>query len=124
MTTQRIETHTLDATGQILGRLATETANLLRGKHKLGFTYNQDHGDRVLITNIDKIRLTGRKAESKTYYRHSSYPGGLSEVSFTKLLQTKPEEVLTLAISRMLPDNRLRRHWLNRLVLQRSQAHG
>jgi len=114
-------THTIDASGKVLGRLATEVASLLRGKGKIGFTYHQDFGDKVVITNADKIVLTGRKASQKKYYRHSSYPGGLTEISFEKMLATHPERVIELAVTNMLPNNRLRRNWLKRLTIKKGE---
>jgi|SRR5579864_721612 len=122
MTTERT-THTIDATGKVLGRLATEVAVLLRGKNKLGFTFHQDHGDRVVVTNADKIRVTGRKATQKKYFRHSTFPGGLTEMTFAQMMVTKPEEVVELAIKNMLPDNRLRKIWLKRLIIKRGESH-
>lgn len=112
--------HYLDARGKILGRLATEIASLLRGKSKLGFTYHQDHGDRVVVANADQIRLTGRKAEHKKYYRHSGYPGNLKEISFLRLQQTHPDRIIVIAVSNMLPNNRLRSTWLKRLTFNTS----
>lgn len=118
MTKQRlIATHTLDADGKILGRLATEIATLLRGKNKVGFTYYQDHGDRVIVKNADKIVLTGNKAAQKKYYRHSSYPGGLREVSYAEMSAQHPDRVIRLAVQNMLPNNRLRTAWLKRLII-------
>jgi len=109
------QTHTIDAAGKTLGRLATEIATLIRGKHKIGFTLHQDHGDIVMVHNAEKVRVTGRKAVQKKYYRHSTYPGGLREMTFTQLQATHPERIITLAVKRMLPDNRLRANWLKRL---------
>jgi large subunit ribosomal protein L13 len=111
-------THTFDATGKTLGRLATEIAVLLRGKNKVGFTFHQDHGDRVVVTNAEKVRVTGRKADQKMYYRHSTYPGGLREMNFTTLQKTHPERIIELAVKNMLPDNRLRNEWMKRLVVK------
>jgi len=113
MTTR--ETHQVDATGQVLGRLSTKIANLLRGKDKPGFTYNQDHGDEVVISNADKIVVTGNKLESKKYWRHSGHPGNLKEIKLADKLKKSPEEVIRLAVYNMLPKNRLRKAWLKRL---------
>lgn len=107
--------HRIDANGKILGRLATEVAVLLRGKNKIGFVLNQDLGDFVDVYNADKIRVTGKKATQKMYYRHSTYPGGLTEISFEKMLKTHPERIIEQAVRTMLPDNRLRNNWLKRL---------
>ncbi len=116
---REVVTHTIDAEGKVLGRLATEIANLLRGKHKLGFTFNQDHGDRVVILNADKVFLTGKKAQNKMYYRHSQYPGGLREIPFEEMQKKHPERVIQLAVRTMLPDNRLRAGWMKRLVFKK-----
>jgi|SRR3989344_3948596 len=107
--------HRLDASGQILGRLATEVANLLRGKYKVGFTNYQDHGDSVVISNAKNIVVTGNKLDGKIYYRHSAYPGALKSKPLREMLATKPDRVIMLAVMRMLPDNRLRSQWLRRL---------
>lgn len=109
------EIHQVDATGQVLGRLSTKIANLLRGKNKPGFTYNQDHGDEVIVSNADKIVVTGKKLETKKYWRHSGYPGNLKETKLSDKLQKSPEEVIRLAVYNMLPKNRLRKRWLKRL---------
>lgn len=107
--------HQIDADGKILGRLATEIAVLLRGKNKPGFTYHQDHGDFVTIQNAEKIRLTGKKESQKMYYRHSQYPGGLTEISYKEMKANHPERIIELAVYGMLPDNRLRAGWMKRL---------
>lgn len=109
------EKHRIDASGKILGRLATEIAVLLRGKHKLGFVLNNDLGDFVDVYNADKIRVTGKKMTQKMYYTHSTYPGGLTETSFEKMLKTHPERIIEQAVKNMLPDNRLRAQWMKRL---------
>ncbi len=113
-----VVTHTIDADGKILGRLATEIATLLRGKNKVGFTFYQDHGDRVVVKNADKIVLTGNKATQKKYYRHSSYPGGLREISYKEMSELHPDRVIRLAVQNMLPNNRLRTGWLKRLIIE------
>lgn len=123
MTTER-QTHQLDASGKVLGRLATEIAVLLRGKNKVGFTFHQDHGDRVVVTNAAKIVVTGRKADQKMYYRHSSYPGGLKEISYKRMLESNPERIIELAVRNMLPDNRLRNDWMQRLTVLRGDKDG
>ncbi|MHB0976397.1 MAG: 50S ribosomal protein L13 [Candidatus Aquicultorales bacterium] len=97
----------VDAAGVPLGRLASKVAHILRGKHKAMFTPHIDTGDYVIIVNAAKVGLTGRKAETKTYYRYSGYPGGLKEISFKKAIQTKPEWVIEKAVKGMLPKNRL-----------------
>lgn len=116
---QKVErtTHQIDASGKILGRLATEIATLLRGKNKVGFTFHQDHGDRVVVVNAEKIRVTGRKEQQKMYYRHSTYPGGLREMNYAELKKSHPERIIELAVKTMLPDNRLRDQWMKRLTV-------
>lgn len=113
--------HRIDAAGKTLGRLSTEIAVLLRGKNKVGFTYYQDHGDSVLVFNAEKVRVTGRKAEQKMYYRHSGYPGGLKEMNFSKMQKTHPERIIEIAVKGMLPDNRLRNGWLKRLTVVKGE---
>lgn len=110
-----IATHHIDAEGRVLGRLATEIAVLLRGKNKIGFTFNQDHGDKVIVKNASKIVVTGKKASQKMYYRHSTYPGGLREISFETMKKAHPNRIIQLAVRTMLPDNRLRNVWMKRL---------
>lgn len=97
----------LDATNKTLGRLATEAARLLRGKHKPIFTPHVDTGDFVIIINADKIVLSGDKLNKKMYYRHSRYPGGLKEMTYKELLATRPELAIEKAVKGMLPHNRL-----------------
>lgn len=121
---KEITTHTIDANGKILGRLATEIATLLRGKNKVGFTFYQDHGDRVVVKNADKVVLTGNKATQKKYYRHSSYPGGLREVSYAEMKATHPDRIIRLAVQNMLPNNRLRNGWLKRLIIETGENNG
>jgi len=117
-------THTLDAKGKILGRLATEIAVLLRGKNKVGFVLNQDMGDKVIVFNAEQVRVTGRKASQKMYYRHSGHPGSLTETSFEELQKTNPTEIIYLAVKNMLPDNRLRSGWLKKLDIRVGQENG
>jgi len=99
----------IDAEGKTLGRLASEAASILRGKHKPQFTPHVDTGDFVIIINAEKIAVTGNKLQDKYYYRHSGYPGGLKKTSLRDMLNTKPERVLQYAIYGMLPKNRLGR---------------
>jgi len=122
MATITREIHKIDAEGKILGRLATEIATLLRGKHKVGFTTYQDLGDVVIITNPAKIKVTGNKLEDKMYYRHSTYPGALKERNLAEMLKTQPEKVITLAVKNMMPKNRLSQHWLKRLQFEYTNA--
>jgi large subunit ribosomal protein L13 len=97
----------VDATNQNLGRLASDIARVLRGKHKAIFTPNADVGDFVVVVNAAKIQVSGKKLTDKKYYRHSGYPGGLTEMSLQNVLDTHPERVLEKAIRGMLPHNRL-----------------
>lgn len=113
-------THKIDASGRILGRLATEIATLLRGKNKTGFTLHEDHGDSVVVSNANKIVVTGNKLAQKMYYTHSSYPGALKGKPLSEMIETKPERVIMLAVRNMLPDNRLRQHWLKRLTFEKN----
>src|SRR5205809_1902223 len=99
--------YVVDASGQVLGRLASEVATLLRGKHKPIFAPHMDTGDHVIVINADKIVLTANKAEKKIAYRHSGYPGGLRSTNYTDLMATKPEKAVRKAVKGMLPKNRL-----------------
>ncbi len=99
----------IDAEDQVLGRVATQAAHILRGKHKPQYTPHVDTGDFVVIINADKIRLTGNKAAQKTYYRHSGYPGGLKAESFERAMERHPDRVIEHAVKGMLPKNTLGR---------------
>ena len=103
------EWHVIDATDVVLGRLAVQTANLLRGKHKPTFAPHVDGGDFVIIVNADKVVLTGNKRDQAFAYRHSGYPGGLRKQSFGELLDTRPERLLEKVVKGMLPKNKLGR---------------
>jgi large subunit ribosomal protein L13 len=103
----RRERHVIDAQDRVLGRLATEVAWLLMGKHKPMFSRNLDVGDYVVVINAEKVKVTGNKAEQKLYYRHSGYPGGLKSISLEKLMQTNPTRVVERAVKGMLPHTRL-----------------
>jgi len=107
--------YVIDVTDQTLGSLATTAAKLLRGKSKPIFTPHIDTGDGVVIINAEKIRLTGKKWSQKTYYSHSGYSGGLKEITAEKLMEKKPTEMVTKAISGMIPKNRLKKEILKRL---------
>ncbi len=115
--------YVVDAEGQVLGRLATKIATMLRGKHKPIFTPHLDTGDFVVVVNADKVRLTGRKLDQKKYYRHSGYMGGLKEATAKEMLERKPEEVIRLAVKRMLPKNRLGRKQLKKLKIYAGPDH-
>ena len=113
----------IDAEGQVLGRLATHVAVLLRGKDKPIFTPSMDVGDHVVIVNAEKIKLTGAKREQKEYYSHSRYPGGLKVTTAKRLFETKPEQVVRLAIKRMLPKNKLGRAVFRKLKVYKGPDH-
>ena len=112
------KTHTVDATNKILGRLATEIAVLLRGKHKPDFYPNKDMGDFVIVKNFDKIKFTGKKFEQKIYYHHTGYLGGLKKTPLKKLFEKNPAEVLKKAVFGMLPKNKLRARQIKRLTVE------
>ena len=111
-------THTIDATDQVLGRLAVKIAILLRGKEKPDFALNKDGGDFIIVENVVKIRVTGKKSENKIYYHYSGYPGGLKKVPFKKLLKNNPKEILKKAVFGMLPKNKLRAIQIKRLKIK------
>ncbi|MBA7663251.1 50S ribosomal protein L13 [subsurface metagenome] len=115
--------HVIDASGKILGRLATQVAHLLMGKHKPIFCRHLDVGDFVVVLNADKIRVTGNKAKQKLYYRHSGYPGGLKSISLEKMMQTNPTRVIEYAVKGMLPHNRLSANMKKRLKVYVGEAH-
>lgn len=112
------ETHTIDATGKVLGRLAVEVALLLRGKNKTEFAPYKDAGDNVIVKNVEKIKFTGKKPAQKKYYRHSGYLGGLKETTLEKMLEKSPAEVLKKAVMGMLPKNKLRPDMIKRLKIE------
>ncbi len=105
----------IDATGQAPGRLATKIATILMGKHKVKFTPHIDYGDKVVITNYDKIVFTGKKLDQKLYRHHSNHPGGLKEVPAKKIMAEKPQEAIRSAVLKMLPKNKLRDQRMIRL---------
>ncbi len=109
------DTHTVDAANKILGRVATEIAILLMGKHKAMFCRNSDVGDCVTVVNAEKIQVTGKKPQQKLYYWHSNYPGGFKSVSYEKLMQDHPERIITFAVDGMLPHNHLHDKMMKRL---------
>jgi large subunit ribosomal protein L13 len=115
--------HVVDADGMVLGRLASEVARLLRGKHKPTFTPHLDTGDHVIVVNADKIVLTAAKADRKLVYRHSGYPGGLKTATYADLLRSKPEEAVRRTIKGMLPKNRLGRQMLTKLKVYAGPTH-
>jgi large subunit ribosomal protein L13 len=111
----------VDAAGQVLGRLATKVAVTLRGKHKPIFTPQSDCGDFIVIVNADKIKVTGKKLKGKMYFTHSGYPGGDKMISLEKMLATRPEKVIRLAIAGMLPHNRLGAQLIKKLSIYKGQ---
>jgi len=113
----------IDAKDKVLGRVATEAARLLRGKHKPTFAQHMDTGDFVIIVNASKVKLTGKKLKQKVYYRHSQYPGGLKTTSAEKMLQEKPERMFRLAVRGMLPKNSLGRRQLSKLKVYGDDSH-
>ncbi|MBI3920161.1 MAG: 50S ribosomal protein L13 [Armatimonadetes bacterium] len=113
----------IDAEGEILGRLAARVASLLRGKHKPTFAPHMDGGDHVVIVNVEKVRLTGKKLDQKTYYRHSQYPGGLKATSYRTLMAVRPELALNLAVRRMLPKSSLGLKMLKKLHVYQGGEH-
>jgi large subunit ribosomal protein L13 len=115
--------HVIDATDVVLGRLATHTATLLRGKHKPIFAPHVDTGDFVVVVNAGKVALTGNKRETKVAYRHSGYPGGLKRVRYDELLSTRPERAIELAVKGMLPKNSLGRQMLRKLKVYAGPEH-
>ncbi|MBA7706630.1 50S ribosomal protein L13 [subsurface metagenome] len=115
--------HVIDATDQVLGRLATQVARLLMGKHKPIFSRNLDVGDYVVIINADKVRVTGDKAKQKVYYRHSGYPGGLKSITYDKLMQTNPTRVIEHAVKGMLPHTRLGASIMKKLKVYVGDTH-
>ncbi len=110
--------NTIDATNQSLGRLATQIAVFLMGKHRTDFVPNQDKGEAVLIKNAAKVKMTGKKAEQKKYQHHTTHPGGLKTDLFADVFKKDPAEVIYKAVSRMLPKNKLRNERLKRLKIE------
>ena len=113
----------IDAEGKVLGRLATEAARILRGKHKPDFTPNVDTGDHVIVVNASKIVLTGKKLQNKKYIRHSGYPSGLKVVSYETLLKTRPELAVEKAIVGMLPQTKLGADMAKKLKVYKGSDH-
>ena len=113
----------IDATGKTLGRLATEVARRLRGKHKPEYTPHVDTGDYIVIVNAEKVRVTGNKTQDKMYYRHSGYPGGMKSASFEKMIEKAPERVIEIAVKGMLPKNPLGRAMYRKLKVYAGPDH-
>lgn len=113
----------VDAAGKPLGRLATEIARVLRGKHKPMYTPHLDTGDHVVVLNASQVTLTGRKADQKTYFRHSGYMGGEKHIPFRRMIETHPERVIELAVKGMLPKNNLGRQMRTKLRVYPDHEH-
>ena len=113
----------IDATDAIVGRLAVFISKTIRGKNKSNFTPHMDHGDFVIVKNIEKIKFTGNKFKNKKYYRHTGHPGGIKETTPEKLSQKKPEEILKLAVKRMLPGGPLAKKQMSKLKIYRGDKH-
>ncbi|MGD1992006.1 MAG: 50S ribosomal protein L13 [Anaerolineae bacterium] len=113
----------VDAEGQTLGRLATQVAHVLRGKHKPSYSPSVDVGDYVIVLNADKVHVTGRKLDQKMYYRHSGYPGNLKRIPLREALERNPTRVFELAVRGMLPKNRLGRKMLKKLKVYAGPEH-
>lgn len=113
----------VDAAGRTLGRMATEIATILMGKHRADYTPHMLVGEGVIVVNADKVRVTGNKAETRTYTYYTGFPGGLREVKLADYLEKAPEELVRLAVRRMLPKNRLARKMISRLKVYRGPAH-
>ncbi|PJC85529.1 50S ribosomal protein L13 [Vibrio sp. HA2012] len=115
--------YVVDAEGKTLGRLASEIASRLRGKHKAEYTPHVDTGDYIIVVNAEKVAVTGNKAAAKTYYRHSEFPGGLKSITFDKLIDHKPEMVIELAVKGMLPRGPLGRAMYRKLKVYAGAEH-
>ncbi len=115
--------YVVDARGQTLGRLASEVAKLVRGKHKPIYSPSMDVGDYVIVVNAEQVRVTGKKMDQKMYYRHSGYPGGLKEISLRRMLEEHPTRVIEHAVRGMLPKNRLGRKMIKKLKIYAGAEH-
>jgi large subunit ribosomal protein L13 len=115
--------YVIDATDKTLGRMATEIARRLRGKHKAEYTPHVDTGDYIVVVNAEKVRVTGNKFQDKMYYRHTGYPGGIKEANFSKMIETRPERVVEIAVKGMLPKNPLGRAMYRKLKVYAGPEH-
>ncbi len=115
--------YTVDASGKVLGRLASEISKRLMGKHKPTYTFHTDNGDYVIVTNAESIAITGSKNKDKVYYRHSGKPGNLKSRTFEQMMEKDPVKVVELAVRRMLPKNRIGRHMYSRLRVFKNENH-
>jgi large subunit ribosomal protein L13 len=115
--------YVVDAENQILGRMATRIANILRGKNKPCYTPNVDTGDFVVVINAEKVAVTGKKAQQKVYQRYSGYPSGLKEIKYADMKERHPERIIRLAVQRMIPKNRLGRKVIRKLKIYKGPDH-
>ncbi|MCP4270543.1 MAG: 50S ribosomal protein L13 [Gammaproteobacteria bacterium] len=115
--------YVVDAEGKTLGRMATEIARRLRGKHKAEYTPHVDTGDYIVVVNAEKVKVTGKKATDKIYYSHTGYPGGIKEINFEKLIALKPEMIIEKAVKGMLPRNPLGRAMFRKLKVYAGNEH-
>jgi large subunit ribosomal protein L13 len=115
--------YVVDAEGKTLGRMATEIARRLRGKHKAEYTPHVDTGDYIIVINAEKVNVTGNKRKDKTYYRHTGYPGGLRETSFEKMVETQPTRTIELAVKGMLPKGPLGRAMYTKMKVYAGAEH-
>ena len=113
----------IDGNNAVVGRLATIIAKIIRGKHKTTFTPHMDHGDFVVVKNIENIKFTGKKFQNKKYYRHTGHPGGIKTTTPSILIKNKPEEILKLAVKRMLPTGSLAKKQLSKLKIYKGKSH-
>ena len=113
----------IDAKNAVVGRLATIVSNIIRGKNKTTYTPHMDNGDFVVVKNVENIKFTGKKFHNKKYYRHTGYPGGIKEITPAKLFEKKPDEILKLAVKRMLPGGPLAKKQLTKLKIYSGDKH-
>ena len=117
------EWYVVDATGKTLGRLSTEIANRLRGKHKPEFTPHVDTGDYIVVVNAEKVKVTGNKTTDKVYHHHTGYPGGIKSITFDKLIDKAPERIIEKAVKGMMPKNKLSRSMMTKLKIYAGSEH-
>ncbi len=115
--------YVVDATDKILGRISTEIANRLRGKHKAEYTPHVDTGDYIVVVNAEKVKVTGNKTTDKIYYHHTGYIGGIKSITFEKLIEKSPERVIQMAVKGMMPKNKLSRSMLSKLKVYAGSEH-
>ena len=117
------EWYLVDATNKTLGRLSTEIAKRLRGKHKPEYTPHVDTGDYIIVVNAEKVKVTGNKMTDKIYYHHTGYPGGIKSITFDKLIERAPEQIIEKAVKGMMPKNKLSRSMLTKLKVYAGSEH-